>query len=135
MSYLIAAPGIRFTVAAIIYIGTVSIWVSNTRGWEAIGLFGISVIFGFFAAAAILAAAIIGRWIPNRWVRLVAHPPIVVVLFIAMGPIVGGVLMSLHNDIGKDIRPFTALVAILATIDALAGHGLDGWVVGKQNSG
>jgi hypothetical protein len=132
MSYLIAAFGVRLVLAVVIYVGTTALWVSNTRGWEALGLFAMSIIFGAFAAVALVGAAAIGRRIQGGWPRLVAHPPLVIVLFALLAYVIGGAFMGMQNDIVKDIKPFLGLVAVLSIVDAVVGYWLDGWVTRKQ---
>jgi ABC-type Na+ efflux pump permease subunit len=134
MSYLIAALGVRLVLAGLIYVGTTAIWVNNARGWEGLGVFAMSIFFGGFAMAALIAAMVIGRNIPNRLLRLVAHPPIAVLLFLLLGYVIAGSFRGMQTDIVKDIRPFLGLVAVIALIDALVGYPLDGWVARKQGA-
>lgn len=132
MGYLIAALGVRLVLAAVIYTGTVAVWVGNKRGWEALGLFAMSIIFGAFAAVALIGSALIGRKIADRRIRLVAHAPLVVALFAVLTYVIGGAFMGMQTDIAKDITPFLGLVAALAIVDAGVGYPLDGWVARKQ---
>ena len=134
MSYLIAAIGLRLVLAVVIYICTTAVWVNNARGWESLGVFAMSFFFGGIAIAAWIATIIIGRRIPNRLLRLVAEPPIAVLLFLLLGYVIAGAFMGMQTDFIKDIRPFVGLVAVIAVIDALVGYPLDGWVTRKQSA-
>lgn len=73
MSYLIAAIGLRLALATIIYLGTAAIWINNTQGWAVLGLLVASIMFGMFAAAALIAAMTLCRRITNPVMRLLAH--------------------------------------------------------------
>jgi hypothetical protein len=134
MPYLIAALGLRLTLAGLIYIGTTAIWVNNARGWDSLSLFAMSFFFGGIALAALIAAMVIGRNISSRLLRLVAHPPIALLLFFLLGYVIAGSFVGMQTDMIKDILPFLGLIAVIAVIDALIGYPLDGWVARKQST-
>ena len=132
MSYLVAALGLRLVLAGIIYLGTVSYWVTSTRGWESLGIFAASIVFGFFAAGSLLISMIVARRVANRWIRLLVHPTIALALFAALSYVIVGTVMGMPNDVGRDMISFTGLLAVIAVIDTLAGHMLDGWGANRQ---
>jgi hypothetical protein len=132
MSYLIAAIGLRLALATIIYLGTAAIWINNTQGWAVLGLFVASIMFGMFAAVALIAAMTLCRRITNPVMRLLAHPPLTVLLFVVLGYVIAGGLMGMHNDIARDMARFVGLVAVIAIVDTALGYRLDRWVGRKQ---
>jgi hypothetical protein len=128
MARSIAAVGLRFALAAAIYLGVTLAWISGMTGWRALDALARTVIFGIVAAASLLAAIAIGRRIASPTARLIVQPLLMLLLFLALGYVVVGAFMGMHNTVGMDIRPFVALVAAIAAVDAAAGHWLDRWV-------
>ena len=135
MSHPIAALGLRMVLATIIYLATVSYWVSNTQGWESFGIFAASIVFGPFAALSLLLSMLVARCIANRWTRLVAHPPVTVAMFAVLTYVIVGAFAGMSNDLARDMIPFTGLLAVVAGIDTFVGHMLDGWVERRQALG
>jgi hypothetical protein len=132
MSYLIAAIGLRLALATLLYLGAVAIWIGRANGWAVLELFVASIIFGVFAAVALIAAMTLCRRVANPMLRLLAHPPLAVLLFVALCYVIAGGLMGMHNDIARDMARFAGLMAIISVIDAAMGHWLDRWVARKQ---
>jgi hypothetical protein len=132
MSHLIAAIGLRLALATLLYIGTAAVWIGRANGWAVLELFVASIMFGVFAAVALIAAMTLCRRIANPLVRLLAQPPLTVLLFVVLVYVIAGGLMGMHNDIARDMARFVGLVAVIAVVDAALGYGLDRWVARKQ---
>jgi hypothetical protein len=121
-----AVLALRFGVAALLYIATAVVWVSNSSGWQSIGVFGAAVVVGFMAVPAWIGAAALGRLIANEYLRVVLHPVLIVLLVVALVLVIGVMIMqTTFESFWRDTWPFAALLAVIALVDASIGFLLE----------
>jgi hypothetical protein len=119
-SFTLIRWAIRFLAAAACYASVTGIWVSNGVGWESLNLFVASFAFGIILLPSwCIAIAIEHFYVPNAWVRLIVHPLIVTVLFVAVSAVV---LTQYFGDpietLWHDIHSFAFLAMACALLDA-----------------
>jgi hypothetical protein len=128
MGRAIASWFIRFAVAAAVYITVASIWTNRAQGWEGLGLFIASLAFGAIAAVVWWIALAIGHKVAGGSQRLLLHPVLVLLLFLAITVVVGYLMETSSESLWRDLRPFVGLVAAAAVADAAVGWLLQRWV-------
>jgi hypothetical protein len=111
---------IRFLAAAACYAGVASMWISNGVGWERLNLFVAAFAFGIiFLLSWCIAIAIEHFYVPNTWVRLIVHPLMVTMLFVAVSVVV---LTQYFGDpvatLWHDIHSFALLAMASSLFDA-----------------
>ncbi len=117
--------GIRFVVVAALYVIVTSVWTSNAKGWESLAVFGDSIVLGFAAIPAWGAAVAISQFIPHPVTRLLAHPMLMIILFVIAAMIAGLIIDTPLAAMSQDLRPFVALIAVIATAEAMLGFLLE----------
>jgi hypothetical protein len=108
---------IRFFVYAAVYSGATLAWLASVAGFAGLGILAAGIVLAGGAAAAWIAAVIIGRQIPTIGVRFIVHVLATVLIFLALSALILFLLdfdASHENDI---VRGFTIIVAVAAIAD------------------
>jgi hypothetical protein len=134
MAPKIAVLGLRFVLIAAIYISTVALWVNNASGWEGLGLFGAGIALGVAAVPSWWGAAVIGQFIADRRLRLIAHPLLTMFLFMLVAGVTVVSMGTTVETMWRDVRPFAVLIAAAALADACAGVPIDTWLSRRRGS-
>lgn len=125
---------IRFVVIAALYVIVTSIWTAGAHGWESLGLLVASILLGLAAVPAWGAAVVVGQFIENRVVRLIAHPVLMTGLFLFIAVAAGFVTGSPPESAWRDLQPFALLIVVIALADATIGLLLESWLALHEKS-